>query len=131
MYQIDIQPLSVNKAFQGRRYKTREYNQYSMVLSAFLARLQLPKIPEGEPFYLYLEFGTTKQQDASNGIKLFEDVLCEHMGINDRNVMAIFVRKVITKRSDSYIRFNIFEHEYDLLQAVRTEVESNLGNCGV
>ena len=88
-------------------------------------------IPDGEPFYLYLEFGVPKQQDASNGIKLFEDVLCTHMGLNDRNVMAIFLRKVVTKRKECYIRFDIFEHEYDLYHAARTEVESSLSSCGV
>ena len=130
MYQIDIQPLSVNRAFQGRRYKTPEYNQYSIVINAFLARLQLPRIPDGQPFYLYLEFGISKLQDASNGIKLFEDVLCSHMGINDRNVMALFVRKVVTKKKDCYIRFNIFEHEYDLHEAIRSERISDLENSG-
>ena len=130
MYQIDIQPLSVNRAFQGRRYKTPEYRDYTMVVNALLAKFQLPRIPKGEPFYLYLEFGIGKLQDASNGIKLFEDVLCEHMGINDRNVMGLFVRKVVTKKRDCYIRFNIFEHEYDLYHAARTEVESSLSTCG-
>ena len=121
MYHIPIKPLTQNQAWKGRRYKSAAYKQYEKDVNLYLNTLQLPKVIPKEPFHLYLEFGTTKGQDCSNSIKLFEDILCKHLGVNDNCVMSIFARKIVTKKTDRFIRFNIFEHEYDLIQAILKE----------
>jgi hypothetical protein len=44
-YAIKIKPLSVNKAWQGKRFKTNEYKQYEKEVSLLLPSHL--KIPEG------------------------------------------------------------------------------------
>ena len=121
MYHIPIKPLTQNMAWKGRRYKSKEYKTYEESIKLYLCTMNLPKIIAAQPFFLYLEFGITKGQDCSNSIKLFEDILCKHLGVNDNCVMSIFARKIITKKTDCFIRFNIFDHEYDLIQAILKE----------
>lgn len=122
MYHIPVQALSQNQAWKGRRYKSPEYRQYQQIINAYLKTLQLPKIKPKEEYFLYYEFGIPTRQDASNCVKLFEDILSDHLGTNDRYVTEFFARKVVTKREDCYIKFNIFTSSYDLLQAINTEL---------
>ena len=115
MFTIEIQALSVNIVSTSMK---REYKQY---IAGQLGLLDLPNIQPKEQFFLFIEFGIPTRQDCSNGIKVFEDCICNHLGINDRNMMALFVRKVIVPKSNTYIKFNIFEYEYDLIQAINQE----------
>ena len=122
MYEIPIRPLSQNSAWSGKRFKSSDYKEYEIALYAFFSKFDLPKLEKKERFYLFLEFGAVYRQDCSNGIKIFEDCLCKFLGVDDRDVMAIFTRKIITKKVDSFIRFNIFMTEYELIEAITNEV---------
>ena len=121
MYTIPIQALSQNQAWSGRRLKSRAYKQYENDLKTYLLTLDLPKLKPKQPYYLFLIFGIPKQQDCSNGIKLFEDILSDFLGINDRDVGSLYVRKEVTKKSDCFIKFNIFDNEYDLIRTITEE----------
>lgn len=122
MFEIPISPLSQNMAWAGRRYKTQDYKDYDAELSAYFKKLNLPKLKPKEPFYLFFEFGTVSRQDLSNNLKLAEDILCRYLGVDDRNTMSIYCRKIVTKKVDGFIRFNIFLSEYDLIKAITDEV---------
>lgn len=122
MFKIPVKALSQNLAWAGKRYRTTKYKDYEKLLYDYFRTLDLPKIEEKEPFYFFLEFATTARQDLSNNLKLFEDVLCKYLNVNDRNTMAIFCRKIIVKKNDEFIRFGIFASEYDLLYFLRAEV---------
>ena len=119
MFQVNIQPLSINKGYTGRKFKTEEYKKYERDLKLYLCTIKLPKVKPRQKFYLYLEFGIPTRQDVTNGIKLLEDILTAHMGINDRHTMAVYCRKVITRKEDCYIRFNVFTSEYELIEEVK------------
>ena len=121
MYHIPIQALSQNQAWKGKRYKSPEYRQYQQSINAYLTMLHLPKLKPKEDYYLYYEFGIPTRQDASNCVKLFEDILSDHLGTNDRYVSGFYCRKVITRKEDCYIKFNVFTNEYDLIQAINQE----------
>lgn len=118
MFNIPIKPLSQNLAWTGKKYRTQAYRDYKMALKTYFLTLPLPTLKANDPIYLIMEFGTTRSQDCSNNIKLFEDCLCEHLGINDRQVMSLFARKVYTSRKNSFIKFNIFNNEYDFLKSI-------------
>lgn len=45
MVLIDIKPLSVNKAWRGKRYKTVKYKQDENTLLWLLPRIKIPKPP--------------------------------------------------------------------------------------
>ena len=122
MFEIPISPLSVNQALAGKRYKTAAYKTYETELSVYFKKLDLPKIRPKDPFYLYFEFGTISRQDLSNNLKLLEDCICRYLGVDDRYVMSIYCRKIITKKVDAFIRFNIFGSEHELITAITNEV---------
>ena len=60
--QLHIKPMSVNLAWQGKRYKTNDYRDYEAIVCALLPRLT---IPDGN-LCLTLEFGLNKLADALN-----------------------------------------------------------------
>ena len=122
MFEIPIQPLSQNLAWgSGRRYKSKKYHEYETAIKAYLKKLHLPSIKHKDPFYLYLEFGIPYMQDCTNGVKIFEDLVANYLGINDRDMMAIYVRKVKCKKPDCFIRFAIVKNEYDLIKIINNE----------
>ena len=104
MHKIDIKPLSVNAAWQGKRYKTKEYQSYERAVMFMLPKLKLPE----PPFILTLEFGFSSQlADLSNPIKLFEDILQKKYGFNDKEIFKIVATKVHTKKGNEFINFKI------------------------
>ena len=122
MHRIDLQPLSQNAAWKGRRHISPEYKLYADRLLLEFRKLDLPKIDPKQRFCIFYEWGITDRQDNSNSVKLFEDQLCKYLGVNDRKVMAFYSRKKIVKRQDQYIKFQIFAEEYDLLRFLHDEL---------
>lgn len=52
-FNVKYNPLSVNDAWQGRRYKTEEYRRYERDLLLLLPRIKIPE----PPYRLEIEFG--------------------------------------------------------------------------
>ena len=121
MYHIPVQAMSQNKAFVGKRSKSKEYKVYERTIMTYLSTFQLPTVKNREKFYLFFEAGVPTRQDASNMIKPLEDIISKYIGVDDRHVMAIYCRKVVTRKEDSYIKFNIFTSEHELIEAINTE----------
>lgn len=91
-FSLDIKPLSINAAFQGRRFNTPAKNQYERTLA-----ILLPKVAVPGPFYrvdyqFYLKnFATTDQQ---NLLKCLTDCMV-NKGIirDDRFIIDERIRK--------------------------------------
>ena len=102
---VNIKPLSVNKAWQGRRFKTDEYKSYEQTLLIMLPKIN---IPEGY-LQLNLEFGfSSKASDFDNPVKPFIDCLQKRYGFNDK----LIKRCVIdidndVKKGSEYIKFEL------------------------
>lgn len=102
---IYIKPLSVNAAYQGRRFKTKEHDKYCDAVS-----LLLPNdltIPDG---YLKVEyeFGLSSNGgDWDNPVKPLQDILSKKYGFNDNKIMIATIKKVIVPKGKEYIKFNI------------------------
>jgi Holliday junction resolvase RusA-like endonuclease len=109
LHKINIKPLSVNLAWQGKRFKTPHYNSFEAA-----TLLSLPKrieIPEG-PLRVIYEFGLSNASaDYDNPIKTFQDVLQKKYGFNDKNIMLAVIKKVIVKKGSEYIKFGIWAYE--------------------
>ena len=101
--QLHIKPMSVNLAWQGKRYKTNDYRDYEAIVCALLPRLT---IPDGN-LCLTLEFGLNKQADIDNPLKPFIDCLQKKYGFNDRYIYELRVKKKDVKNGDGYIQFSI------------------------
>ena len=104
-YAIKIKPLSVNKAWQGKRFKTNEYKQYEKEVSLLLPSHL--KIPEGR-LRLNLEWGfSSKASDFDNPVKPFTDILQKKYGFNDSRIYESHIKKVDVKKGAEYILFDI------------------------
>ena len=90
MIKVDVKPLSVNKAWQGRRFKTPEYKAYEKHLLLILPRAD---VPQG-PLKAFYEFGQSNSlADWDNPIKAFQDVLQKKYGFNDRDILEAHVKR--------------------------------------
>ena len=101
-----IKPLSVNKCWQGKRFKTKEYKVYETELLYTLPNLTLPK----PPYSVYFEFGfSNKASDWDNPVKPLQDILQKKYGFNDKDIYKAAVVKKIVKKSEEYFKFEIEE----------------------
>ncbi len=103
--EIKIKPLSVNEAWQGRRFKTPFYKAYEEELL-----LRLPntyKVPEEGPLEAYYEFGLNTVADWDNPIKPLQDVLQKKYNFDDRRILKATVLKKVVKKGAGYFKFEI------------------------
>ena len=104
MPNINIKPLSVNQAWQGKRFKTPAYKNYEKAVLLCLPKLE---VPEGK-ISLKLVFGlSSKNADVDNPVKCFVDCLQKKYGFNDRNIYKMTIEKVDVKKGDEFIEFLI------------------------
>lgn len=104
MIKIDIKPLSVNKCWQGRRYKTPDYKSYERDLMLMLPNTQ---IPYGK-LQIEVTFGfSNKGYDIDNPLKPFLDILQKKYKFNDKDIYELLVHKEIVSKGNEFIRFTI------------------------
>lgn len=102
---IYIKPLSANKAWKGRRFKTDEHNTYCETVTMLLPQTVI--IPDGLLKITY-EFGfSSSGADWDNPVKSMTDILSKKYGFNDNRIMEATVKKVIVPKTKEYIKFNI------------------------
>lgn len=103
---IDIKPLSVNEAFQGKRYKTKKCKAYEKEL---LFKLKPKAIPKDKMLRIELFFGFSNSgSDLDNPVKILVDVFQKKYGFNDNQVFEMNIRKVQVKKGNEFIEFAIF-----------------------
>jgi Holliday junction resolvase RusA-like endonuclease len=101
---INIKPLSVNDAWQGRRVKSKKYRQYE---SDILKLLRPMTVPDG-PLELYLKWGfSSAGSDWDNPIKPFQDCLQKRYDFNDNRVVRAVKEKVKVNKGEEFIEFSI------------------------
>jgi len=104
---IEIKPLSINKCFQGRRFKTNDYKNYEKELLLKLPKL---KVKNNINLSLRITFGySNKLSDIDNGLKPLIDILQLKYKFNDRNIYKLEVSKEIVKKGNEFIEFEINE----------------------
>ena len=108
MMKIEIKPLSVNNAWQGRRFKTKMYRDFESDLL-----MLLPKdvdIPEGE-LSLWLTYGfSSKGSDLDNPTKMVIDILSKKYGFNDNRIYNINLQKQIVSKGKEFVQFVFYKH---------------------
>lgn len=102
---VGVKPLSVNKAWQGRRFKSAAYTLYQQQVKALLPD---PK-PIGEPPYrLTLRYYfSNPASDIDNPTKPFQDILAKHYGFNDKQIYSKTVDKFIVPKGEDRIEYEI------------------------
>ncbi len=104
MIHIQIKPLSVNQAWQGKRYKSPAYKTYEQTLLYMLPKIKLPEAP----YLIEMEFGfSNSASDWDNPIKPLQDILQKKYNFNDKDVFKAVVTKVKVTKGNDYLKFNI------------------------
>ena len=93
---IDIKPLSVNRAWQGRRFKTKEYNEWLKLALALMGRKKMLKGDLSVHIDFYFKY--VKKNDIDNPIKCLLDVITKAGWINDDR--QIYYLSVCKKQSN-------------------------------
>ena len=105
---IPMKPMSVNRAWQGRRFKSDEYEAYEKEM---LVRLPAGRFPE-PPYRIYYEFGFSRRDsDYDNPVKPTQDVLQKKYHFDDKEIFEAHIRKVLVKKGKEYVKVKV-EHMY-------------------
>lgn len=106
MIRTNIKPLSVNRAWKGRRFKTDEYEEYETEL--FVALLPKNyKVPEGKIEARYVFAFSSEKCDNDNPLKPFQDVLSKMYGFNDNMIYRTIIDKVVVPKGQEYIEWEL------------------------
>jgi Holliday junction resolvase RusA-like endonuclease len=106
-FKLNEKPLSVNEAWQGKRFKTEEYKNYERTISFMLPKAEIdPK----EMLRIEFFFGfSNKASDLDNPVKLLIDIAQKKYGFNDKNVFELNVRKCLVKKGEEFIHMGIYK----------------------
>lgn len=104
---IPCKPMSVNTAWQGKRYKSPSYKAYCKEVP-----LYLPKhitIPRGEMIICFDFYFSSRRSDYDNPIKPLQDIICNAYGLEDNNFYHAMQRKYIVPKGEERAEFRIHE----------------------
>lgn len=103
---LDIKPMSVNQAWQGRRFKTPQYIKYAQDINLLLRPMV---IPDGY-LEIVLKFGfSNKASDFDNPVKPFVDCLQKKYGFNDKMIKRAVIEVEHVMKGEEFIEFEIKE----------------------
>lgn len=104
MITIELKPLSVNEAWQGKRFKTSRYDKYERDCLLLLPPLVLPE----PPYKVQIEFGfSNKASDIDNPIKMTLDILQKKYKFDDKEIYELNVKKTIVRKGHEYSKILI------------------------
>ena len=107
VFKLNEKPLSVNEAWQGKRFKTPIYKTYEETI---LLTMPKGKIDGEQMLRVEFFFGfSNKASDLDNPVKLLLDIAQKKYGFNDKNVYELNVRKCIVKKGDEFIQMGIYK----------------------
>ena len=105
-FKIKQKPLSVNEAWQGKRFKTQAYKQYEKDM---LLQMPIKKIDPVQMLRIEFFFGfSNSASDLDNPVKLLLDLAQKKYGFNDKNVFELNVWKCLVKKGEEFIQMGIY-----------------------
>jgi Holliday junction resolvase RusA-like endonuclease len=107
-HKLNIKPLSVNQAWQGKRFKTPLYKKYEQDCLFMLPNLKLG-LP---PYQINIEVAySTIAADLDNCIKPMIDILQKKYNFDDKHVYRLVAEKKVVKKGNEYIVIEISGYE--------------------
>ena len=104
MFRLNIRPISVNRCWQGRRFKTEEYKSYEQEM---IYRLPKMNVPKGK-LQIKIKWGfSSEASDIDNPIKPLLDILQKKYGFNDKLIYKIELEKEDVKKGEEFIEFDL------------------------
>ena len=113
---LKIKTVSTNAMYRGRRYKSKEARQFEHDIALLLAVKARNTLPDGE-LCVHYRFGTSRRKDTDNNIKLLQDAICKHYGIDDSRFAAHTAVRVPVKKGEEFVTFCITPYrkeEFDM-----------------
>ena len=104
MKRINVKPMTVNRAWRGRKFKTPEYKTYEINVMMLLKPME---IPAGNLFVTLTAGFSNKLCDIDNIAKPFIDILQRRYDFNDNRIWKLVLNKRIVKKGSEYIEFSI------------------------
>jgi len=106
---IHIKALSVNKCWQGRRFKTQEYKDYEKEVFYLLEPM---KVSKKKKLIVSITVGfKSVLADIDNIAKPFIDILQKKYGFNDNQIYGLeLYKEIVPKKEDQFIMFEIIEY---------------------
>jgi len=108
---IPIRALSINKAFQGRRFKSKEHRQYEKDIHNLIRYSKNALCGDIEAHYTFY-IKNIKMTDADNLVKCLQDILVSMNYIKDDRYIS---RYIIEKK---YSKDEHIEVEYSCIKTV-------------
>jgi Holliday junction resolvase RusA-like endonuclease len=107
---IEVKPLSVNEAWQGKRFKSKKYEAYEKLLLFSLppSKVNWDKIPI--EVHLFIGFSNVAS-DIDNAVKPFIDILQKRYLFNDKFIFKLVVEKQIVSKGKEFIEYTIKKFE--------------------
>ena len=107
---LDIRPLSINQAWQGRRYKTKKYTQYCQDVSYLLGKYNQTTINDYCEITYKFYLKNWKMTDGDNCVKCLQDILVKKQVIkDDRFIMRYVIEKIPSEKDYIEIEINNIE----------------------
>ena len=105
-FKIPIKPLTVNKVWQGRRFKTKDYKQYEKDISTVLRRGRCFSGQLAVDIGFYIRHYAIS--DVDNFVKPLLDILTKlDYWVDDRQIKKLTIEKF--KSKEEYIEVEINE----------------------
>lgn len=106
---VKIKALSINDAWQGRRYKTPRYTKYAEEVGLLLLTKHKPTIESAHISIHYKFYISNMRGDVDNFIKAFQDILFKWLGIDDSRIHRLTAEKIKCKKGEEKIEWDIQE----------------------
>ncbi len=123
MHTVNIKPLSVNEAWQGRRFKTPAYRRYAKELDILLPKIKFPEPPFTVIYHVYY---SSKASDIDNFLKAFNDCLQKKYNFNDNQIYHSRQTKHIVSKGEEKIQFSIKPFVPDENQQIIAVLEDSI-----
>jgi Holliday junction resolvase RusA-like endonuclease len=106
-FKLNQKPLSINQAWQGKRFKSPAYKIYEkeMLLLMPKAKIEIDQMLRIEFFFGF----SNLVSDLDNPVKLLIDIAQKKYGFNDKMVFELNVRKCIVKKGEEFIHMAIYK----------------------
>ena len=104
---VNIKPLSVNRAWKGKRYKTLEYKRWQKDVLNLLPNIKNDF--KGDLKVCFVFGFSNSASDVDNPLKTIIDTLQVKYKFDDKQIQELNVKKVKVKKGDEFIKFNIIK----------------------
>lgn len=101
---LKVKPLSVNNAWQGKRFKTLAYKTYEKKVLSMLPNIEIKEFKQ-----LKITYGfSNMMSDIDNPTKLVLDILQKKYGVNDRDLIYLVLHKEKTSKGSEFIEIELY-----------------------